>query len=47
MKPKVLEPVELDVLENNFISSLCRHWVVNAIIGTLYCIVANQTRYLQ
>jgi hypothetical protein len=25
MKPKVLEPVELDVLENNFISSLCRH----------------------
>ncbi len=25
MPPKVLEPVELDVLEDNFISSLCRH----------------------
>jgi hypothetical protein len=25
MKPKVLAPVELDVLEDNFISSLCRH----------------------
>jgi hypothetical protein len=25
MQPKVLEPVELDVLSENFISSLCRH----------------------
>jgi hypothetical protein len=25
MPPKVLEPVELDVLSDNFISSLCRH----------------------
>ena len=25
MQPKVLAPVELDVLEDNFISSLCRH----------------------
>jgi hypothetical protein len=25
MPPKVLEPVELDVLSENFISSLCRH----------------------
>jgi len=25
MQPKVLEPVELDVLEDKFISSLCRH----------------------
>jgi hypothetical protein len=46
MKPKVLAPVELDVLEDNFISSLCRHWVVNAMIGILYCIVANKTCYL-
>ena len=46
MPPKVLAPVELDVLEDNFISSLGRHWVVNAMIGTLYCIVANQTRHI-
>jgi hypothetical protein len=25
MNPKSLEPVELDVLEDNFISSLCSH----------------------
>jgi hypothetical protein len=25
MPPKVLEPLELDVLSENFISSLCRH----------------------
>ncbi|HEY9636503.1 MAG TPA: hypothetical protein V6D14_24080 [Coleofasciculaceae cyanobacterium] len=25
MQPKVLAPVELDMLEDNFISSLCRH----------------------
>jgi hypothetical protein len=46
MQPKVLAPVEMDVLEDNFISSLCRYWVINALIGTLYYIVTNQTCHI-